>query len=57
MSKTHCRFCDITVQGLYLNCPRCGKWLAPSEGSNTAPEPFELVEYGESWNTDQQQTK
>lgn len=33
MSKTHCRFCEKTYEGLYLRCPACNKWLAPS------PEP------------------
>lgn len=51
MSKTYCRFCDIHVLGLYLNCPRCGKWLAPTEGKDIAPEPFQLVELGASWQT------
>ena len=48
--KTYCRFCDITVLGLYLNCPRCGKYLPPvGEGDDVSPEPFQLVKLGESW--------
>lgn len=55
MSKTYCRFCDITVNGLYLHCPRCGGWLPPKdtlpEGEKGVinSEPFELVEFGKSW--------
>lgn len=51
MSKTHCRFCDITVLGLYINCPRCGNYLPPGEGEKIPPEPFQLVELGKSWQT------
>jgi len=43
MSNTHCRFCEITVKGLYLNCPKCGKWLAPVDGSDIEPEEYELA--------------
>lgn len=43
MSNTHCRFCEITVKGLYLNCPKCGEWLAPTKGERIAPEPYELA--------------
>lgn len=56
MSNTNCRMCDIVVKGLYLNCPRCGKYLMPKEfgeGVDIPPEPFELVRYGESWNVPQ----
>lgn len=54
MSKTYCRFCDITVEGIYLNCPRCGNWLLPHPDQNgdrptTPPEEFTLVSIGESW--------
>lgn len=55
MSKTYCRFCDITVDGLYLHCPRCGGWLPPKENLPAGekgvikPEPFDLVEFGKSW--------
>ena len=31
MSKTHCRFCELSFEGLYLNCPKCGKWLPPKD--------------------------
>lgn len=52
MSKTYCRFCDIVVLGLYVNCPRCGEYLPPvGEGSKTPPEPFQLVKLGDSWKT------
>ena len=43
MSNTHCRFCKITVKGLYLNCPKCGKWLAPEDGIDIEPEEYELA--------------
>lgn len=55
MSKTYCRFCDITVGGLYLHCPRCGGWLPGKENLPAGekgvinPEPFDLVEFGKSW--------
>lgn len=55
MSKTYCRFCDITADGLYLHCPRCGGWLPPKENLPAGekgvinPEPFDLVEFGKSW--------
>ncbi len=56
MSRTYCRFCDMTVQGIYVNCPRCGKWLPPQEFSDplsmmekTPPEPFKVVKLGPSW--------
>lgn len=55
MSKTYCRFCDITVEGIYLNCPRCGKWLAPDPPKDPnliqqPPKKFKLVQLGKSWN-------
>ena len=43
MSNTHCRFCEITVKGLYLNCPKCGKWLAPVPGTDIEPEEYEVA--------------
>ena len=44
MSKTYCRFCEVTVKGLYLNCPKCGKWLMPgAPGDDIDPEPYESV--------------
>ena len=55
MSNTYCRFCDITTRGIYLHCPRCGGWLPPKdtlpEGEKGVinSEPFELVEFGKSW--------
>jgi hypothetical protein len=55
MSKTYCRFCDITADGLYLHCPRCGGWLPGKENLPAGepgvinPEPFDLVEFGKSW--------
>ncbi len=51
MSNTCCRFCDITIQGIYLNCPRCGKWLPPTKGKSISSEPFQIVSYGDSWQT------
>lgn len=44
MSNTHCRFCEETFKGLYLNCPKCGKWLAPVPGKDIEPEPYQLAE-------------
>jgi hypothetical protein len=49
MSKTYCRFCELRFVGLYLNCPKCGKWLAPrdlTDGSDIDPEncAYEIVE-------------
>jgi len=38
MSKSRCRFCVLTFDGLYLNCPKCGKWLPPFEGKDIEPE-------------------
>lgn len=38
MSKTYCRFCDTHFEGLYLNCPQDGKWLAPYEGKDIDPD-------------------
>ena len=44
MSKTYCRFCDITLRGIYLHCPKCGKYLSPyGNEPDIAPEPYELV--------------
>jgi len=48
MSKTHCRFCTLTFVGLYLNCPKCGKWLAPMKGKDIDPDDeYEIAEDGE----------
>jgi hypothetical protein len=45
MSNTHCRFCEVTVKGLYLNCPKCGQYLMPyGKGAPTPPEPYELAD-------------
>lgn len=46
MSKTFCRFCELHFIGLYLNCPKCGKWLAPTAGHDIAPDPagYELAD-------------
>lgn len=34
MSRTYCRFCEKTYDGLYINCPSCGRYLPPrSKGS------------------------
>lgn len=44
MSKTHCRFCSLSFEGIYLNCPKCGKWLAPKDvtvGHDVDPDPNE----------------
>lgn len=38
MSKSYCRFCELSFIGIYLNCPKCGKWLAPGEGKDIAPD-------------------
>lgn len=38
MSKTYCRFCELAFVGLYLNCPKCGKWLPPFKGKDTKPD-------------------
>lgn len=38
MSKTRCRFCALTFEGLYLNCPKCGKWLPPLDGEDLPPD-------------------
>ena len=56
MSKTYCRFCDISTVGLYLHCPRCGAWLPPKDALPAGEklvinsEPFEIAEFGKSWN-------
>jgi hypothetical protein len=45
MSNTHCRFCEVTIKGIYLNCPKCGRYLVPnSRGKRIAPEPYELAD-------------
>lgn len=49
MSKTRCRFCHLTFLGLYMNCPKCGKWLFPqsvAKGRDLLPEncEYEIVE-------------
>lgn len=44
MSNTHCRFCELTFNGLYINCPKCGKYLPPGRGPKLPPEPYELAE-------------
>lgn len=57
MSKTYCRFCDITAEGIYLHCPRCGGWLPPKDALPAGepaiinPEPFDLAEFGKSWDS------
>lgn len=48
MSKTYCRFCEVRFIGIYLNCPKCGKWLAPMDvapGRDMEPEncEYEMV--------------
>lgn len=43
MSNTYCRFCEITVKGLYLNCPKCGKYLTPGGGPTAPREPYMLA--------------
>ena len=52
MSKTFCRFCELHFIGLYLNCPKCGKWLAPTAGHDTAPDPdgYELADDQDPFN-------
>lgn len=50
MSKTHCRFCELNFNGLYLHCPKCGKYLVPEIVGDPQPdiEPendeYEIVE-------------
>lgn len=49
MSKTRCRFCHLVFQGLYMNCPKCGKWLMPQSvapGKDIHPEndDYEILE-------------
>lgn len=45
MSASYCRFCEMSFVGIYLNCPRCGKWLAPGEGKDIAPDDeYEIAE-------------
>lgn len=45
MSKTHCRFCKLNFKGIYVNCPKCGKFLPPFKGEDIAPdEEYEVVE-------------
>jgi hypothetical protein len=49
MSNTYCRFCDIAVKGLYVNCPKCGNYLPPfGKGERKQPEPYVLADYGVS---------
>lgn len=51
MSRTFCRFCSLHFMGLYLNCPKCGKWLAPTAGHDIAPDPdgYQLADDRESF--------
>lgn len=44
MSRTHCRFCDLTFLGLYLNCPKCGTNLMHPEKPKTPAEDYEVAE-------------
>lgn len=45
MSKSYCRFCKLLFKGLYLNCPKCGKWLPPKEFTNGEDIEPENCEY------------
>jgi len=46
MSKSYCRFCELKFEGIYLNCPKCGKWLPPFKGKDIAPENDDYVIVG-----------
>lgn len=52
MSMTYCRFCELRFIGLYLNCPKCGKWLAPTAGADILPDPegYTLAEEQDPFN-------
>lgn len=43
MSNTHCKYCEITVKGLYINCPKCGRNLMHPYEPNMPPESYELA--------------
>lgn len=44
MSNTHCRFCNVTVKGLYIHCPKCGTNLMHPDEPKIEPEEYEVSE-------------
>lgn len=44
MSSTYCKFCNISVKGIYINCPNCGTNLLHPDEPKTPPEKYELAD-------------